>query len=276
MADNTEDLQAVVRQKYAEIAVGTAQGCCGGTSCCGVFSNADDLAQGIGYDAGALDALPAGMNMGLSCGNPLALASLCSGDVVLDIGCGGGFDVFQAGPRVGDAGRVIGVDMTEAMIAKACKALPWYHSHSGLDNVAFRLGTMEALPVDDASVDVVLSNCVINLSADKAQTWKEIFRVLRPGGRLSVSDIALRRPLPASIKQSVEALVGCVAGAMLLTDTLAIMQQTGFTHIKVQEKEEYISSLQDNPLYSHIASCLPPNTSLHDFIVSADIVAQKT
>ena len=275
MRKTTDGLQDVVRQKYAEIAVGKTQGCCGGTACCGSALNVEKLVQNIGYDATSLEMLPDGANMGLSCGNPLALASLQAGEIVADLGCGGGFDVFQAAPRVGQTGRVIGVDMTEEMLAKARAALPWYHSHSGLENVEFRQGTIEALPIEDSTVDVVLSNCVINLSADKTQAWKEIFRVLRPGGRFSVSDIALLRPLPESIEKSVAALVGCVAGAILLEETQSIIKQLGFDNIEIQKKTNYVISLQNDPLYMEIAAALPQNMGLHEFIVSVSIAAKK-
>lgn len=180
--------------------------------------------------------------MGLSCGNPLALASLKEGDVVLDLGSGGGFDVFQAGPRVGKSGRVIGVDMTAEMLHKARNACVWYREHSGLDNVEFRLGEIEHLPVADNSVDVVLSNCVINLSPDKPQVWKEIFRVLRSGGKVSVSDIVLLEELPENVMDSVAALVGCISGAILLEETKNILKECGFIHISLDKKSGYIEA----------------------------------
>ena len=162
-----EELRAKVRQGYAGIALGSVQSCCGsGQGCCS-SANARTLAASLGYSEDDIKDLPEGVNMGLSCGNPLALASLKEGDVVLDLGSGGGFDVFQAGPRVGKSGRVIGVDMTAEMLHKARNACAWYREHFGLDNVEFRLGEIEHLPVADKSVDVVLSNCVINLSPDK-------------------------------------------------------------------------------------------------------------
>ncbi len=190
-----------VREGYREIALGTAAGCgCGpAAGCCGETWEPTQLATKIGYDAAQLAALPGGANLGLSCGNPTAIAALQPGQVVLDLGSGGGFDVFLAGPKVGATGRVIGVDMTAEMIAKARGNVDAYRASTGLDNVEFRLGEIEHLPVADASVDVVISNCVINLSPDKPQVWREIARVLRPGGRVAVSDMALLRPLPDAV-----------------------------------------------------------------------------
>ncbi len=210
----TKDAEAVrnaVRDGYAKIAKADSS-CCSGVSCCG--SNPQDsaeLAKYVGYSAEELSALPEGANMGLSCGNPTALAALKPGEVVLDLGSGGGFDVFIAGRKVGATGRAIGVDMTPEMLGKARKNIAAYRERSGLDNVEFRLGEIEHLPVADASVDVVISNCVINLSPDKPQVWREIARVLKPGGRVAVSDLALLRPLPDAVRGMVEALVGCIA-----------------------------------------------------------------
>ena len=172
--------------------------------------------------------------MGLSCGNPNALAALKPGEVVLDLGAGGGFDVFIAGRKVGPTGRAIGVDMTPEMLAKARKNIAAYRERTGLDNVEFRLGEIEHLPVADASVDVVISNCVINLSPDKPQVWREIARVLKPGGRVAVSDLALLKPLPPAVVERVEALVGCVAGAVLVSETERMAREAGLVEIVTQ------------------------------------------
>src|SRR5664279_4472605 len=199
--DEAEAVRAAVRSGYGQIAQKETS-CCSGVSCCG--SDAEDstkLASYVGYSSEELAALPEGANMGLSCGNPNALASLKPGEVVLDLGSGGGFDVFIAARTIGARGRAIGVDMTPEMLAKARKNIAAYRERSGLDNVEFRLGEIEHLPLADKSVDVVISNCVINLSPDKGQVWREIARVLKPGGRVAVSDLALFKPLPLEVKE---------------------------------------------------------------------------
>ena len=221
--------------------------------------------------------LPAGANMGLSCGNPTALASLQSGEVVLDLGSGGGFDVFLAGPKVGATGRVIGIDMTPDMLALARKNVQTYHEVTGLDNVEFRLGEIEHLPVADASVDVVISNCVLNLSPDKPQVWRDIARVLKPGGRVAVSDMALLQPLPAAVAAMLEALVGCVAGAPLVTDTERMMREAGLTEIRLEPKPEYVETMsrRKSPLYETLATHVPEGTTPADYVTSLNISARK-
>src|SRR5439155_1827026 len=229
---DSETVRQVVREGYGKIAQ-TGGSCCGASaSCCGSTDTvSEDLARHIGYSAEDLAALPDGANMSLSCGNPNALALLKPGEVVLDLGSGGGFDVFIAGRKVGATGRAIGVDMTAEMLQKARKNLETYRKVSGLDNVEFRLGEIEHLPLADAGVDVVISNCVINLSPDKPQVWREIARVLRPGGRVAVSDLALLKPLPRAVGEMVEALVGCVAGAALVSDTERMVKDAGLSGV---------------------------------------------
>jgi SAM-dependent methyltransferase len=264
-----------VRAGYAAIATGQQSSCCS-SPCCGSVDPAR-LAQAVGYDAESLVNLPDGANMGLSCGNPVAIAALQEGQIVLDLGSGGGFDVFQAGVKVKASGRVIGVDMTPEMLAKARKNIEQYQQCTGLDNVEFRLGDIEHLPVSDASVDVVLSNCVINLSPDKPQVWREIFRALRTGGKVSVSDLALLKPLPDSIREMATALVGCVAGAALVDETRTMLEQAGFTSIVLTPKPGYVKSMQDwsDPLYKQIAEALPQGEEIADYVVSLDIEARK-
>ncbi len=215
--------------------------------------------------------------MGLSCGNPIAIAALQPGATVVDLGSGGGFDVFQAGPKVGATGRVIGVDMTPEMLGKARNNIAAYREHTGLDNVEFRLGEIEHLPVADNSVDVVLSNCVINLSPDKLQVWREVARVLKPGGIVSVSDLALLKPLPEKICSMVAALVGCVAGAALVEDTRTMLEQAGFSHITLTPKPEYVQQMEkwNDPLYAEIAKSLPEGEQIADYVVSLNIEAKK-
>ncbi len=276
-----EQVRDAVRQGYAKIAeagdlaAGADCGCCGGG---GETSAAQqNLAEELGYDADELAALPKGANMGLSCGNPTAIANLKPGQVVLDLGSGGGFDCFLAGPKVGQAGRVIGVDMTPEMLSKARAGLASYQQATGLDNVEFRLGEIEHLPVADGSVDIVISNCVINLSPDKPQVWREVFRALRPGGRIAVSDMALLRPLPDSIRAMIEALVGCVAGAALVDDLRAMLEDAGFVDIVLTDQRQHVEAMTsfEDPLYRGIAQALPTGTTPADFITSLDIQARK-
>jgi len=236
-----------------------------------------ELAQQIGYTEDELAALPDSANMGLSCGNPTALAALKPGEVVLDLGSGGGFDVFIAGRKVGATGRAIGVDMTPEMLAKARRNIAHYQKETGLENVEFRLGEIEHLPVADAGVEVVISNCVINLSADKPQVWREIARVLKPGGRVAVSDLALLRPLPQAVREMVEALVGCIAGAMLVSDTERMAREAGLVDIQLTPKPDYVKALEDfeDPLYRKVVEHLPRGTTAADFITSLEVLARK-
>lgn len=266
-----------VREGYSKIAQG---GCCGprGGGCCGpVTFTPEELARAIGYSGAELAGTPESANMGLSCGNPTALASLRPGEVVLDLGAGGGFDCFVAGPKVGASGRVIGVDMTPDMVSKARRNMASYRAQTGLENVEFRLGEIENLPVADASVDVVISNCVLNLSPDKRRVWREIARVLKPGGRVAVSDLALLRPLPESVRADVEALVGCVAGAVMVEETWEMAADAGLTGIVLTAKPEYIAAMKgwEDPLYRKIVASLPEGTGPGDYITSLDISARK-
>jgi arsenite methyltransferase len=278
---DSETVLQKVREGYGKIAV-SGGSCCSsgstGVSCCGSDAAASQqLAQHIGYSAEELAALPEGANMGLSCGNPNALAALKPGEVVLDLGAGGGFDVFIAGQKVGASGRAIGVDMTPEMLAKARKNVAMYRQRTGLDNVEFRLGEIEHLPVADASVDVVISNCVINLSPDKPQVWREIARVLKPGGRVAVSDLALLKPLPPAVAASVEALIGCVAGAVLISQTERMTKESGLVEIGLNRKSDYVDGLVDwqDPLYQKILGQLPAGAKPSDYITSLEITALK-
>lgn len=186
-----------------------------------------EVAEAFGYSADELASIPAEANMGLSCGNPTAMASLRVGEVVVDLGCGGGLDVFLAARKVGPIGKAIGIDMTPAMIDRARR------NAEGIDNVEFHLSTIEALPLPDASVDCVISNCVINLADDKAVVLREAFRVLKPGGRFAVSDIALKRALPAELADSVASYVGCIAGALPIPEFERLLNEAGFSGVQV-------------------------------------------
>ena len=271
------DIREKVREGYARVAVGAAVSAGGG--CCGSSATLapETLAQAIGYTDEELSATPDGANMGLSCGNPTAIASLEPGEVVLDLGSGGGFDCFIAGRKVGATGRVIGVDMTPEMVSKARKNVSSYRDQTGLDNVEFRLGEIEALPVADASVDVVISNCVLNLSPEKPRVWSEIARVLKPGGRVAVSDLALVRPLPDSIREDLEALVGCVSGAVLVDDTRAMIDDVALVDVKLTAKPEYVDAMThwEDPLYQRIVEQLPAGSRTSDYITSLDVAARK-
>ena len=278
--DNQEQkIRQMVREGYAAIAVKESDYCQPRSSCCGNSKKMtpDELARQIGYSAEELSVLPEGANMGLSCGNPAALAALKPGEVVLDLGSGGGFDVFIAGRQVGATGRAIGVDMTPEMLAKARCNTASYRQQTGLDNIEFRLGEIEHLPVADNSVDAIISNCVINLSPDKPQVWLEMARVLKPGGRAAVSDIALLKPLPGDVLKMVEALVGCVAGAALVSDTERMAREVGLTDIILKTKPGYIEAMTDweDPLYRKIVEHLPAGTKPSEYVTSLEVQARK-
>jgi SAM-dependent methyltransferase len=280
MSENVKDKEAVraaVRAGYAEIAQHGSER--GKLSCCCGMSEVDSevLARHIGYTAEELAALPGGANIGLSCGNPSALAALRPGEVLLDLGSGAGFDAFIAAPKVGSTGRIIGVDMTAEMLARARKNVGAFRERTGLDNVEFRLGEIEHLPVADGSVDVIISNCVINLSPDKPQVWREMARVLKPGGRVAVSDLALLQPLPAPVVEMVEALVGCVAGAVLVSETERMTREAGLTEIRLNPKKGYVAAMMDwkDPLYQKIVEHLPAGSGPEDYITSLEVTAIK-
>lgn len=292
---SAEQIREAVREGYGQIArsghcsdARTAlaeepgspgSACCGSDGgCCGASAlTPDQVAEAVGYASTDLESLPEGANMGLSCGNPTALASLKPGEVVLDLGSGGGFDCFIAGPKVGPTGQVIGVDMTPDMLSKARRNLDAYRERSGLDNVEFRLGEIESLPVADSSVDVVISNCVLNLSPDKPRVWREIARVLKPGGRVAVSDLALLRPLPENVRRDLQSLIGCVAGAVLIEEMEGQIRDAGLTEIELTSKADYVKTMDDwqDPLYLKIRETLPESTTAADFVTSLEVRARK-
>jgi len=225
------DIRTTVREKYGAIAEGKDPGCCG-SGCC-----QDDPAvlDQLGYTAEQAAAIPEGANLGLGCGNPLSLAEAKPGETVLDLGSGAGIDCFLAAREVGSTGRVIGVDMTPAMIERA-RANAAKGDHA---NVEFRLGEIEHLPVADASVDLVISNCVVNLSPDKPQVFREALRALKPGGRMLVSDLVLTRPLTPELQRDVDLYVGCVAGAALREEYLGMIRAAGFADVEVLSEGRY-------------------------------------
>lgn len=248
-------IKDAVRDRYAGHAR-TKTSCCSSKSCCGSGSatSADFLPD---YDAGELAAIPADADLGLGCGNPLALESVREGETVVDLGSGGGIDCFIAARKVGPTGHVIGIDMTPDMIALAERNA----TRSDLGNVEFRLGEIEALPVEDATADLVISNCVINLVPDKTRAFAEALRILKPGGRLSVSDIVTTAPLPEAARRSVGAYVGCLGGAMVLDEYLAAAREVGFSDVRVasesayatceEEAEELLAAFDIGPDVSH-------------------------
>ena len=238
-----EEVQKTVRERYSRIAKESSSNGCGCSTanskispCCGTSSNeAGNISKQIGYTDADINAVPEGANLGLGCGNPIALASLKKGEVVLDLGSGAGFDCFLASEKVGAKGKVIGVDMTAEMLDKARENT----RNGGYKNVEFRLGEIENLPAADNSFDVIISNCVINLSVNKKRVFQEAFRVLKPGGRLMVSDLVLLKELPDFIMESVEAYIGCVAGAMKKDEYLGAISAAGFSEVKVVDETTY-------------------------------------
>jgi len=237
-----EEIKKAVRERYGNIAK-QGSSCCGpAESCCGSTDSAQSISRSIGYSEEELQAVPEGANMGLGCGNPTALASLKEGEIVLDLGSGAGFDCFLAARQVGGTGKVIGVDMTAEMLERARE-----NARKGdFGNVEFRLGEIENLPVGDNQVDAIISNCVINLSPNKKRVFEEAFRVLRPGGRLMVSDIVLLKDLPEEIRNSVAAYVACIAGATTKSDYLEAIRKAGFEEIKVLGEAAYSAELLAN------------------------------
>jgi arsenite methyltransferase len=252
-----------VRERYGAIAeqdeAGESGTCgCGTGGCCSADGS---YGEQLGYSATDLAGVPAGADLGLGCGNPLAIASIKPGETVLDLGSGAGFDCLLAARQLNGTGRVIGVDMTAQMIAKARLNA----AKAGFANVEFRLGEIEHLPVADASVDLVISNCVINLSPEKAQVFREAFRVLKPGGRLAIADIVATGPLPRALRQQLEAIGACVAGAAPIADLKAMLREAGFARIDIQEKEgsrKLIAQWTDDP-------------TVADLVVSAYLTAYK-
>jgi len=232
---DNDKIKESVKQRYSKIAK-QENSCCGPVdSCCSGGDLTDSISKEIGYSEEELRAVPDGSNLGLGCGNPVALASLKEGETVLDLGSGAGFDCFLAANIVGKAGKVIGIDMTPEMVKKAKENA----EKNNYENVEFKLGEIEKLPIEDDSVDAIISNCVINLSPDKGKVFKETFRILKPGGRLMVSDIVLLRELPDNIESSVEAYVGCVAGAMLKDEYIKAIKAAGFQEVKIIDQTSF-------------------------------------
>ncbi len=237
-------IKKVVREGYAQIAKQSSSCCAPVNSCCGSTDLAQDISKSIGYTKEELKAVPEGANLGLGCGNPVALASLGEGETVLDLGSGAGFDCFLAAGKVGENGRVIGVDMTPEMLEKARE-----NARKGnYGNVEFRLGEIENLPAADNSVDVVISNCVINLAPDKRRVFTEAFRVLKPGGRLMISDMVLLKELPGFIKKSIEAYIGCLSGAIMRDEYIGAIKAAGFQGVSIIDETSFpIEGIANDP-----------------------------
>lgn len=259
---NPDNVRDAVRDSYAKVATGQQTGCCcSSSSCCSPGEIASIEAQRIGYTDADLAAVPDGANMGLGCGNPQAIAALQPGEVVVDLGSGGGFDCFLAAPRVGPAGRVIGVDMTPEMVGKArANAVA-----GGYTNVEFRLGEIEALPVADNSVDVIMSNCVINLSPEKPRVFREACRILKSGGRLAISDVVATADIPAEVRADLQLLSSCVSGASTVAALEAMLHEAGFGQVAITINEASRAFIKD----------WAPGRGIEDYVVSATIEAIK-
>lgn len=247
-----DEIRLAVRESYGKVAQGS-RSCCPPASGCGCTSQAPNFSQRVGYSKDEIESVPDGANLGLGCGNPVALASLKKGETVLDLGSGGGFDCFLAAERIGENGRVIGVDMTPEMVARARENA----RKGGYLNVDFRLGEIEHLPVADNSVDAVISNCVINLVPDKTEAFGETFRVLKSGGRLMISDIVLLADLPQALRESVAAYVGCVSGALQKEEYLAKVKEAGFRDVGIASEKVFpVENLTGDPLVKSIVESL--------------------
>ncbi len=259
-----DEIRSAVRKNYGKVATSESAGCgCPPSSCCGTTNEvtATDISLGLGYSDKDVTAVPEGANMGLGCGNPQAIASLQPGETVLDLGSGGGFDCFLAARAVGDKGHVIGVDMTPEMITKSRRNA----EKADLRNIDFRLGELENLPVADEIVDVIISNCVINLSPEKERVFSEAFRVLKPGGRLAISDVVATAELPDAVKKDMAFYIGCIAGASPIRELQSMLHRTGFENIQIKPKDESRTFIRD----------WVPGSKIEDYVVSATIETEK-
>lgn len=261
MTKKKDVIRQNVRERYAKIARAQSGGCCGVSCCSPSPSTGSDVSARIGYSAREMRTVPAGSNMGLGCGNPQAIANLKEGEVVLDLGSGGGFDCFLAAKHVGKSGSVIGIDMTPEMVSKArANAI-----NGKYKNVEFRLGEIEHLPVADNSVNIIISNCVINLSPDKAQVFRDSFRVLKRGGRLAISDVVAIKKMPDKIKKDLAKHAGCVAGAALVSDLEAMLFDAGFSDVRIDLNHASREFIKD----------WFPGSGIESYVLSAMIEAIK-
>ena len=270
-----ENIKKEVRKRYAKVAKTNGSCCASNVSCCSAPTH-EQVSKTIGYSQKELDTVPEGANLGLGCGNPTALASLKEGERVLDLGSGAGFDCFLASRRVGKSGKVIGVDMTPEMLDKARS-----NAEKGkYANVEFRLGEIENLPVADSSVDVIISNCVINLSTNKKRVFEEAYRVLASNGRLMVSDIVLLKELPKAIQQDMEAYAGCIAGAEIKDKYLELMRRAGFGEVKILQEKVYpidciVSEPEDEDVINRLGLTQKQVADVANSIVSISVSALK-
>ena len=267
MSVKEDQIRQHIRESYSKVAEASNEGdCCGvESSCCGVSSDVDIntvVSTRMGYSEHDVNSTPEGADMGLGCGTPKAIASIQKHETVLDLGSGGGFDCFLAAAELEGTGKVLGVDMTPAMLSKARQNA----EKTDYKNVEFRLGEIEHLPVANQSVDVIISNCVINLSPNKQQVFNDAFRVLKAGGRLAISDVVASAPLPEEIKNDKELLSGCMAGASTIDELIEMMQKSGFSEINITPKDESRSFIKD----------WAPGTNIEDFVLSAYIQAVKS
>ncbi len=262
-----KETNKIVRDAYGKIAQG--QEGCG----CGCGPDTKTFAKTVGYTDEDLSIIPEEANLALSCGNPTALASLKEGEIVLDLGSGAGLDCFLAANKVGKKGKIIGVDMTPEMVEKARENA----EKSGVKNIEFRLGEIEHLPLADNSVDVVISNCVINLSADKPKVFREVYRVLKPGGRIAISDIALTKELPQKVRQNIMAYVGCVGGAVLVDEYKKMVEDSGLKNVRVTVKgsSNCVDLDTQDPIGRAVLDGLGEDESLEGYVVSIYIEGSK-
>ncbi len=261
-----DEIRQNVRESYSQVAEASNEGSCCGTesSCCGVSDDAAIntlVSTRLGYSDNDLENVPEGADMGLGCGNPRAIASIKTGETILDLGSGGGFDCFLAAAETGESGHVIGIDMTATMISKArSNAVKGKYNH-----VEFRLGEIEHLPVANDTVDVIISNCVINLSPDKQQVFNEAFRVLKPGGRLAISDVVASTELPDEIRSDLALYSGCMTGASLISELQTILENSGFEKINIAPKDDSKDFIKD----------WAPGRGVEEYVLSATIEAVK-
>jgi SAM-dependent methyltransferase len=281
-----KEVKKVVRESYGKIARKESSSCCekpqkSETPCCGDQSeessccesqtNVEEINKAIGYTKEELDSIPEESILGLGCGNPTAIASLQEGETVIDLGSGGGLDVFLASTKIGPTGKAIGVDMTPDMIDLARDNA----EKNNITNVEFRLGEIENLPIADNTADIIISNCVINLSPEKLKVFQEAFRVLKPGGRLSISDMVLLRPLPESVRKNKVLLAGCIAGAELKNKYISLIKEAGFQDVQIANEEGYLSEFEESHVVEEFGTIDDEKDCIRNSVQSITVTAYK-